>query len=86
MPKAEAPVEEQVAAPPAPAPQVDAAHRSMIDVMRDILHSQPKRRIKVRNDSDVFVQINGYSYLIQPNVFVEVPEQVAQMLEDGDYS
>jgi hypothetical protein len=53
--------------------------------MRDYLAAQPKRRVKLRNDGDVFVQINGYSLLIQPNVPVDVPEPVAVLLEQADY-
>lgn len=86
MPKSEPAPE--IVADASPAPGLTApeeAQRSMIDVMRRVLAAQPKRRVKVRHDSDVFVQINGYSYLIQPNVPVDVPEQVAELLEQGDY-
>ena len=58
---------------------------SRIDKMRQHFLKQPKRRVKVRNDGPVRVQVNGYSFLIQPNVVVEVPEQVAQLLEEADY-
>jgi hypothetical protein len=93
MPKAEAPAPNTVDEPeriegakPEPSKLAgEKLHRSMIDVMRDVLKAQPKRRVRVRSDGDVPVQINGYSFLIQPNVWVEVPEQVAEMLDDGGY-
>lgn len=58
---------------------------SLIDYMKQYLSEQPKRRVKVRNDGDVFVQINGYSILIQAGVPVDVPEPVAHLLEQADY-
>lgn len=63
----------------------EAKRTTLIDYMRDWLSKQPKRRVKVHNDSDVFVQINGYSILIQPNVSVDVPEPVAVLLDDAGY-
>ena len=61
------------------------ANISRIDKMRKHFLSQPKRRVKVRNDSPVRVQVNGYSFLIQPDVYVEVPEEIADLLEQADY-
>lgn len=58
---------------------------SLIDYMREWLAAQPKRKVKVRAESDVFVQINGYSVLIQPGVPVDVPEPIAVLLEQADY-
>lgn len=57
---------------------------SEADVMRQLLRTQPKRAVRVRKeDGDQTVQINGYTMIIQAGVKVEVPEQVAQMLEDA---
>lgn len=61
------------------------AHESMLNVMKRIFATQPRVKVKVHNDSDVFVQINGYSFLIKPGKTVEVPEQVAEVLEEGGY-
>ena len=63
----------------------EAAQRSMIDRMKVHFASQPKRRVKVRNDGPVTVQVNGYSFLIQENVPVDVPSQVADMLDEAGY-
>jgi hypothetical protein len=66
------------------APEV--RHASLIDMMRDKLAAEPKVDVKILNaDSDVFVQINGYSFLIQPKVKVRVPKSVALLLEQGGY-
>lgn len=72
-----------VAAPTVPDVAAEAkAHQSMIDTMRDHFAAQPKRRIRVQEEQ--FVQVNGYSFRILPGEFVQVPEQVAQMLEDSN--
>ena len=73
--------EEAAPTPVAPPPEV--AHQSTINATRDALRAQPKVQVKVRGDADVQVQINGYTYLIQPNVKVSVPESVATLLEEG---
>lgn len=89
MPKATDPVSDTPlveAVPEAVAlSQAESERQSMIDKMRDYLAAQPKRRVKVRNDGDVFVSINGYSVLVKPNVWLHVPEPIAQLLEEGDY-
>jgi hypothetical protein len=50
------------------------------------LDEQPKVKVKLFKDGrdykdDVFIQINGRSYLIQRGVEVEVPEAVAEVLK-----
>jgi hypothetical protein len=75
-----------VAVAPRTPPEADerAAHRSMIDVMRE--HFRKQRRVTIRVPKEAgeqFVQINGYSFQIQPGVKVEVPEAVAQVLEEA---
>jgi hypothetical protein len=70
----------------APAPvSPENAHTSLIDTMRVHLAKQPKVEVRVHNDGDVFVQINGYSYLVQPNVKVLVPAPVAKLLDEAGY-
>ena len=61
------------------------AHESMLNTMTRIFKTQRRVPVKVHNDSDVFVQINGYSFLIKPGKTVEVPEQVRDLLEEGGY-
>ena len=63
----------------------EAKRISLIDYMRDYLAGCPKRIVKIHNDADVFVQINGYSLLIQPGVSVPVPEPVAVLLDEAGY-
>ncbi len=61
------------------------ARLSLIDKTRDYFKTQKRVRVKVRNDGDVSVQVNGYTFVIQANVPVEVPEDVATLLEDAGY-
>lgn len=63
----------------------EAVQRSMLNVMADIFAKEKRVPVKVRNDGDVFVQVNGYSFLIKPNVKVEVPESLVTILEDAGY-
>ena len=50
------------------------------------LAAQPKRTVKLRKDNNPkapnyeTVQINGYTYMIQKGVEVEVPEEVYNIL------
>lgn len=53
------------------------------------LADQPKVKLKLFKDAgkykdDVFVGINGHTFLIKRGVEVEVPESVARVLEDAD--
>lgn len=63
----------------------ETAQRSMLNVMGDIYKAEKRVPVKVRSDGDVFVQVNGYSFLIKPNVKVEVPESLVTILEEGGY-
>lgn len=65
--------------------QATIAQQSMLNVMREVFSKQKRVRVKVRNDGPVPVQVNGYTFLIRENVPVEVPEQVAEILEDAGY-
>lgn len=84
-PRVEPTVPEPVNSADAPDTAAEARHASLIDMMKAHFEKEEKVEVKVRNDSDVFVQINGYSFLIQPNVKVRVPKSVALLLEQGDY-
>jgi hypothetical protein len=65
------------------------ARMSRIDEMRAHFKKQKEKgdyvRVKVRSDSDVPVQINGYTFIIQANVPVDVPREVRDLLEEAGY-
>jgi len=71
------------------ATEQESARLSLIDKMRDYFQAQKARgeyvRVKVRNDADVPVQINGYTFIIQHDVPVDVPPDVRDALEEADY-
>lgn len=74
---------------PAPTPSVQAeaiaSQQSMLNIMRDKYKTEPRVRVKVHNDGPVQVQVNGYSFLITQDVWVEVPESVAEILDSAGY-
>lgn len=81
-------VESEVVAPtPSPSVKTDAeaARLSLIDKMKIYFKDQKRVRVKVRNDADVPVQINGYTFIVQANVPVDVPEDVARLLDEAGY-
>lgn len=84
-----APSDEPVVLSPAvePVPQTnpEVARMSVLDKMRDYFKTQERVRIKIRNEGDVPVQINGYTFVVQSNVAVDVPKDVAQLLEEAGY-
>ena len=48
------------------------------------LQAQPKRTIHIRpEDGDQWAQINGYAFIIRAGDRVQVPEDVALLLEDA---
>lgn len=49
--------------------------------MRDYFASQPKVSIKTREDE--WVQVNGYTFIIKKGERVDVPTDVAEMLEEA---
>lgn len=63
----------------------EEAQRSLLNVMRDKFAAEKRVPVKIRNDGDVFVQVQGYSFLIKPNVKVEVPESLVPILEEAGY-
>ena len=87
--KGESPQEPEVIAPPKSFAQAkteqEAARTSLIDRMREHFKNEPRVRVKVRNDADVPVQINGYTFLVQAGVPVDVPQSVADLLAAADY-
>lgn len=72
------------AEPPEPVPG-EKARKSMLATMRDKYAKEKRVTVKLRHDGDVFIQVNGYSFLIKPNVRVEVPESLVPHLEDAGY-
>ena len=71
--------------PPSVKTDAEAARLSLIDQMKEYFKKQPRVRVKVRNDADVPVQINGYTFIVQANVPVDVPEDVAKLLDEAGY-
>ena len=65
--------------------QATVAQQSMLNVMRDKFATEKRTRVKIKNDGPVPVQVNGYSFLIRENVWVEVPESVAEILDAAGY-
>lgn len=66
----------------------EKAHMSLIDSMRAYFKTEPREEIRILGDpkdGDVFVQVNGYTFLIQRNVKVGVPKSVKTLLEEGGY-
>jgi hypothetical protein len=57
------------------------AHESDIARTKAALAAQPKVTVKVQEDT--YVGINGYGFLIKGKTKVEVPEQVAEILEEA---
>lgn len=70
---------------PVPQTHPEIARMSTLDKMRDYYKTSPRVRVKIRNEGDVPVQINGYTFVIQSNVAVDVPEDVATLLEEAGY-
>lgn len=63
----------------------EMARLSLIDQMKVYFKDQPRVRVKVRNDADVPVQINGYTFIVRANVAVDVPQDVADLLDQAGY-
>ena len=66
----------------------EKAHQSLIDRMKQHFAAEERVEVKIlgdKKDGDVFVQINGYSFLIQRGSRVRVPASVAVLLEQGEY-
>ena len=63
----------------------ETARLSTIDAMKAYFKTAKRVRVKVHNDAPVPVQINGYTFVIQQGVPVDVPEDVRDLLEDAGY-
>lgn len=83
---------EEIVAAPAPAaasiatefqasPEDRDAHSTKRQKMRLLLASQPK--VRVRLAEDTYININGHPLRIQGGVRVDVPELVAEILEQA---
>lgn len=65
---------------------VEQKHKSKAEKMRDQLHAQPKVTIMIPLDqgegmgANMPVTLNGYRYLIPKNVYVSVPQQIADVV------
>ena len=83
----EAPAVEVVAPAPAPSDALpgEKDRESMLAIMRKKFAAEKRVTVRLRNDGDVFVQVNGYSFLIKPNVKVDVPESLIPLLEEAGY-
>lgn len=46
-------------------------------------HFDSQKKVSVKVAEQQFVQVNGYTFIIEPGQRVEVPEDVARMLEDA---
>lgn len=61
-----------------------AEQKSVQDAMREHLHKQRRVRIRIpKEQGEQTVQINGYTVQIMAGVAVEVPEQIAEVLQDA---
>lgn len=63
----------------------EVAHQNLLSTMQEHYRKEKRVRVRVRAQHDVPVQVNGYTFVIQPNVFVDVPESIATILEDAGY-
>ena len=53
--------------------------------MKQYFAKQPKETIRIRKDEgEQFVQINGYTFIIQAGVTVSVPRPVAEALRNAE--
>jgi hypothetical protein len=77
-------VAEVVEAPVAPT-NAESHRQSMIDFMAEKFKNEKRVEVKCRHDGDIFVSVNGYSFLIKPNVKVKVPESILPLLEEAGY-
>ncbi|MBI5402486.1 MAG: hypothetical protein HY959_03735 [Ignavibacteriae bacterium] len=64
--------------------------KTKIELMKEALAKQPKRSIMIPLEPNEkkglafeTVQLNGYTYQLMKGVYVEVPEQIAQIIMDS---
>ena len=68
---------------PSPSPIVNVNQGKDSEVKRMEAHFKAQKKVKVRirpEDGEQWVQVNGYTFLIQPGEWVRVPEQIYDML------
>lgn len=65
----------------APTSEEERADKLNEDRMRDYFASRPKVAVKTREDE--WVQVNGYTFIIKGGVRVEVPDDIANILEES---
>ena len=78
----ETPAAAEPAAEPDPVRAADKArHRS--DIAKTQADLKKQKKVVVRVQEDTYVGINGYGFRIKGKTKVEVPEQVADILEEA---
>ena len=66
---------------PRPTPINTVTRESEVQRMKAHFAAQKKVKVRIRpEDGEQWVQINGYTFLIQPGEWVKVPEQVYEAL------
>ena len=75
------PVTPKAASVPKPTSAEDRSDVLTENYMRDYYATQPKVTIKTRDDE--WVQVNGYTFIIKGGVRVEVPKDIADILEEA---
>lgn len=66
---------------PAPTSDEDRQAAAQFDRMKAHFASRPKVSIRTRNDE--WVQVNGYTLIIKAGERVEVPDEIATLLEES---
>lgn len=66
-----------------PNPDLTQSRDSEMQRMKEHFAAQKKVRVRIRpEDGEQWVEVNGYTFLIQPGEWVKVPEQIHEMLVD----
>ena len=66
---------------PRPTPINTVTRESEAQRMKEHFAAQKKVKVRIRpEDGEQWVQVNGYTFLIQPGEWVKVPEQIYEML------
>lgn len=58
--------------------------RQKSDFRRMQEHLAGQKKVRVRVQEDTWVQLNGYTFQIKGKTWVEVPAQVAEILEEAN--
>ena len=81
MATAENPVVVQAPSADKPTSAEDRQDKFTETTMRDYFAAQKKVSIKTREDE--WVQVNGYTFIIKKGERVDVPEDIARMLDEA---